>query len=324
MRKMALRRPDFFIVGAPRSGTTALFEHLGRHPGIFVPRVKEPIFFAADEAFGTPDRPRMTIDEYLRLFEAAGDAVRVGEASTTYLYCPSAAAEIRDFSPDARIIIMLRDPIAVMYAQHAGRVWVGQQPIRDFAAALEAQDRQRSGLEPPGPPGSLPYYRAIVDYATDVERYFDTFGRDRVHVILFDDWAADTVTEYRKTLEFLEVDPSFAPELGVVNANLRVRSERLLEVIADPPTTLRRVARPLPAPLRRRLRRVALRMNTRRAPREPLDPHLVERLRVELAPEIERLSKLLGRDLSAWTGAVEKTTASGVTRGDARVGIPSR
>lgn len=317
------RRPDFFIVGAPRSGTTALFKHLGRHPQIFVPRVKEPLYFGADQELPS-DQRRMSLEEYLALFADAGDAVRVGEGSTAYLYSRTAASEIRDFSPDARIIIMLRDPIAVMHAQHSGMVWAGYEPIMDFSTALEAQDRERR-LPDRRRSRHGAYYRDIVDFADHVGRYFDTFGRERVHIILFDDWAADTPTAYRKTLEFLEVDPSFVPELGVENPNRRVRSARLHELIAEPPPALQRAARGVvPVPARRKIQRLLTTLNTRVAPREPLDPVLAARLRAEFAPEIERLSTLIGRDLSAWMAAAEDSTVAARTRNGARVGTPRR
>lgn len=317
---MTLRKPDFFIVGAPRSGTTALFDHLGAHPQIFVPRVKEPMFFGADQDFLFQLERRMSPDEYLALFADAGDAVRVGEASTTYLYSRTAATEIREFNPEARIIIMLRDPIAVMHAQHSISVWKGHEPIDDFRAALQAQDRERaeSGGSARGSRGHGAYYRDIVDYANHMERFFDTFGRERVHLILFEDWATEPSRVYEETLEFLGVDRSFVPELGVANPNRRVRSARLHRLIGNPPSALQRTARAfVPASVQRKVRRVLVRLNTRVAPREPLDPLLVTSLRAELTPEIERLSALIGRDVSAWAAA-ESSTALTVTRSGIR------
>jgi hypothetical protein len=281
--------PDFFIAGAPRTGTTALFEHLRRHPQIFVPRRKETGFFGAD-----PLNPcRMSLDEYVALFADAGNAVRVGEVSTTYLYSRTAASKIREFNPEARIIIPLRDPVTVMHAVHGLAVWTGFEPIHNFSAALEAQERERTGQDPPIR-RELPYYRDIVDFADHVGRYFDTFGRERVHVIVFDDWVAETPRAYREMLEFLEVDPSFVPELGVVNPNRRVRNQHLHDLV------VRRYAF-VPARVRPRIRNLLIRLTTREAPREPLDPAVDARLRAELVPEIERLGKLIGRDLSAWT-----------------------
>jgi hypothetical protein len=280
-----------FIAGAPRSGTTALFEYLRRHPQIFVPRRKETGFFGMDVV----NDHRMSLDEYLAVFADAGRAVRVGEVSTTYLFSKRAASEIRKFNPEARIIIPLRDPITVMHAVHGLAVWMGAEPIHDFSTALEAQERERTGLNPPVR-RELPHYRDIVDFADHVGRYFDAFGRERVHVIVFDDWIAETPRVYRQMLEFLEVDPSFVPELGVVNPHRRVRSRHLHNLVIRPAT--RAVA---PGRVRTRLLNLLIKLNTREAPREPLDPALLARLRVEFAPEIERLGKLIDRDLSAWT-----------------------
>lgn len=299
------RIPDFFIVGAPRSGTSALFDHLGAHPQIFVPRVKEPMFFGADQEFLFRSQRRMSLDEYLALFADAGDAVRIGEGSTTYLYSRSAPSEIRESNPDARIIIMLRDPVAVMHAQHSIAVWKGFEPIADFWAALEAQDRERAGNEVTSgrsPRQDGPYYRDIVDYANHVGRYLDTFGREQVHVLVFDDWVADMPGTYRRTLEFLEVDPSFVANLRVVNPNRRVRSRAVHRLIAEPPIVIRRTGSALlPARVRRKLQRGLVAVNTRVAPREVLDPVLLARLRTEFTPTIDRLAALIGRDLSAWT-----------------------
>jgi hypothetical protein len=294
--------PDFFIVGAPKSGTSALFEHLGRHPQVFVPRMKEPMFFGSDLQFLNCRRP--TIEEYLAHFADAGAALRIGDGSTTYLYSRLAPAEIREFNRDARIIIMLRDPVAVMHAWHGETVAKGNEPIHDFSAALEAEKRRRMGRDLPNRRGLREglYYRHIVDFADHVERYFETFGRERVHVIVFDDWVSATPEVYRETLQFLEIDPSFLPALEVVNPSKRVRSHRFHDLVTEPPFPLQRGIRALlPARLRGAMRYYLLKANTRAAPREAADPALMAELRSEFAPQIERLSALIERDLSAWT-----------------------
>lgn len=284
------RVPHFFVVGAPRTGTTALFEYLGQHPQIFLPRFKEAMYFGSDLPY---DR-RRSLDEYLALFADAGDAVRVGEVSTAYLYSRTAASEIREFNPEARIVIPLREPVTVMHAVHSLAIWMGFEPIHDFAAALEAQERERRGEQPPVKRGGLPHYRDIVDFADHVARYLDAFGRERVHVIVFDDWVADTPGAYRQLLEFLEVDPSFAPNLEVVNPNRQPRNQRLHDLL------VRRASRLAPARVRPKVKYVFNQLTTREARREPIDPGLATSLRAEFAPKIERLAKLIDRDLSAW------------------------
>ncbi|HKP21715.1 MAG TPA: sulfotransferase domain-containing protein [Thermoleophilaceae bacterium] len=309
--------PNFFIVGAPKSGTSALFEHLSGHPEVFVPRLKEPMYFGSDLRFLNCRPP--TADEYLALFADAENAVRVGEASTTYLYSRLAAAEIKKFNPDARIIIMLRDPVAVMHAWHGENLVKGVEPIRNFAFALEAEGRRRAGHDLPKNRRGLReglYYRDIVEYDAHVRRYFEIFGPERVHVILFEDWAAATADAFEATLAFLEIDQSFKPSLGVVNPSRLIRSHRVHDLIADPPARLGRATRAVvPLRVRRAARYELLRLNTRTAQRAPIDPALKQRLRAELTPGIERLAALIDRDLSRWTAQPQESAVATMAGG---------
>src|SRR5882672_1680365 len=111
-----MRKPDCFIVGAPRCGTTAMYTYLGQHPEIFMSARKEPHFFGTDLS-----SPALVRDEqqYLSLFAKAQNEKRAGEASVFYLYSQRAAREIHAFCPSARIIIMLRNPVEMMYSLHS-------------------------------------------------------------------------------------------------------------------------------------------------------------------------------------------------------------
>ena len=294
-------RPDFFIVGAPRAGTSALHEHLGRHPSVFVSPLKEPQFFGADQHH--LGGHRYTLEDYLALFAPADRAMRVGEASTKYLSSRTAAMEIKEFSPSASIIIMLRNPIDVMRSYHAHQVASGFEPIRSFGEALAAEPERHAGRLIPEGPGVLEnlYYRDVVDFATHVRRYFDAFGRDRVHVILFDDWRTATQGAYRDVLRFLDVSQDFMTDLDVVNESRRIRNQRLHGLIAEPPPRLKSLAgRLLPPAARGRLRYTLLDMNTRAGAPDPVEPALLRRLEAEFAPKIRELGALIKRDLSAW------------------------
>ena len=181
------RWPDFFIVGAPKCGTTALYEYLRQHPSLFLPFHKEPLFFGDDL---TRRYGRLTTDEYLALFNEADEGQRIGEASAWYLYSESAAREIASVSPSASIIAMVRQPVDMMYAQHSQLLFNRQEEIEDFGSALAAEPARRRGERlPPGPlrPETL-RYRETSRYADQLQRYFDVFGRERVHVIVFDDF----------------------------------------------------------------------------------------------------------------------------------------
>jgi hypothetical protein len=297
-----VRRPDFFIVGAPKSGTTALYEYLRQHPEVFMADPKEPNYFGTDlERLRTP---RISLDQYLAYFTDAGDARRIGEASVRYLHSRTAATEIAEFAPEGQAIIMLRDPVEMMYSMHGELVFIGAEEIEDFAQALEAEEDRRGGLRiPPGAnkPAAL-FYRESARFAEQVERYFAALGRERVLVIIYDDFRDDTLRAYRTVLRFLGVDEDFTPELRVVNPSKQPRSRTLTRLIANPPAWARRLAATtLPARQRKRLFRRALALNARTTPRRPMDPELRQQLKAEFAPEVQRLGALLGRDLSAWS-----------------------
>lgn len=296
-----MSRPDFFVVGAFKSGSTALYEQLRRHPQIFMPFHKEPLYFGDDL---TRRYGRMSEADYQALFREARPGQRVGEASAWYLYSTSAAREIAAYAPGARIIAMVRNPVDVMHAQHSQLIYNVEEDIADFGEALAAEPARRRGDRmPPGPlrPETL-YYRHSVRFAEQLERYLDAFGAERVHVIVYDDFRDDTAATYRKVLEFLGVDPEFRPSFRVRNPNKQVRFPFLQRLVYQPPgPLLRLVPRLRRFPVVHRLREAVLRANSAASRRDAMDPDLRRRLTAEMAPEVERLGRLIGRDLSAWT-----------------------
>jgi len=295
-----VRRPDFFIVGAPKCGTTAMYEYLKQHSEIFMPRVKETYFFARDLSFRFG---RCTQKEYYQLFSEAQNEKRIGEVSTWYLYSKVAAFEIKTFSPQAQIIIMLRNPIDVMYAWHSQLLYVGDETIKDFEGALAAEEDRKKGKRIPKNcqvPEGL-FYREVVKFSKQVKRYIDVFGRSTVHIIIFDDFKADTPGVYRDVLRFLGVNDNFRPiSFAPINPNKKVRSRVLRDALKNP--TIRLIGKVcLPSPrLRTYVRKKIKRFNTIYVPRPPMAPELRRRLQEEFFPEVKALSDLLGRDLTHW------------------------
>ena len=298
-----MKRPDVFIVGAFKAGTTAMYEYLRAHPQVFMSVPKEPMYFGADL---TPRYRRMTEDEYLKLFDAAQPDQRAGEASPWYLYSASAAREIRDFNDGASPIVMLRNPVDVMYSQHSQLVFNQREDLTDFAAALAAEDDRRAGRRIPANairPEAL-FYRHSVRFAEQVQRYFDVFGRDGVHVIVFDDLVADPRAVLRTTLEFLGVDPAVEVDTSARNANRTARSGRFSRMVFAPPRRLRGAYGALRrVPFAHRVRDVLVTANSQEAKRPPMDAALRRELTIEFAPQVAALGELIGRDLAAWSEA---------------------
>ena len=135
-REESMRKPDFFIVGAPKCGTTAMYQWLDAHPEVFVP-VKEIHYFGADLDHR---RPEVSAERYNGLFEPASTAHKaVGDVGVWYLMSETAAQEIHAYNPDARIIIMLRRPAQMLYSLHSQLLYSGEEDIADFGEALAAE-----------------------------------------------------------------------------------------------------------------------------------------------------------------------------------------
>jgi hypothetical protein len=298
------RRPDFFIVGAPKCGTTWLHAGLARHPDVFLAEKEETNHFATDLL--RPDDPWRSREAWLALFRAARGERRVGEASVFHLFSRAAAANLQAFDPAARILVLLRNPVDWVASYHSQMVWNGDEDLLDLREALRVEPERARGARVPARlrfPERLLYGR-VAGFAEQLERYFERFGREQVRVILHDDLARDPAQVYRETLAFLDVDPDFRPSLQVVNPNQVVRSARLGEWLRRPPAWL---ARPLvglfPRAWRTALRRGVRRWNSRVAPRAPLPPDLRREIEERFRPEVLRLRELLDRDLSGWLGA---------------------
>ena len=295
-------RPNFFIVGAPKSGTTALYHYLRAHPEVFMPEYKEPHYFAPDlESY------RYVSDEarYLSLFEPAAGVPRVGESSVYYLYSEEAARRIHAFAPEAKIIVMLRNPTDMIYSLHSQRLFSGHEDIGSFAEALDAEPARREGKRIPenADPVKCLLYTDMGRYTEQVRRFFDAFGRESVHVILYDDFAADTLGAYHEACTFLGVDPSVPLDDRVHNPNKTIRSQTLRDLTKFSPGFKRAVQSVLPRPARQWIAKRVYSLNTRYEKRAPLEPALRARLARGYAQEVRDLSDLLGRDLTGWTAS---------------------
>ncbi len=302
-----MRRPDFFFVGHPRSGSGLLDSFLKGHPDIFMSR-KELHHFGEDLKYEVPRRTR---DNYLMHFKEAEQQIRVGEASTWYLASESAASEIKDFCPDGQIVLMLRNPVSWLHSLHSHLVFSGDEDIEDFAEALAAEPQRIDGSRP-APPHSRPWcathYRSLVRYADQVQRYFDAFGRDKVHVVILDEFKADPKGQYQAICRFLGVRDDY-PGLDEVlegnqrarNSNRRVYSRTLRSFVRQPENwRIMQGLDPAPVPGKGLLIRALRRANIRYVDREPMSSELKSQLTADFRPEVEKLEALLDRDLSAW------------------------
>jgi hypothetical protein len=177
--------PNFFIVGAARSGTTSLHEYLNRIDGIYMSSpIKEPNFFIEEVGPLYRHVPHFKEDEkYLSLFQPRKEDVILGESSVSYLYDSKAPGRIHAKVPDARIVIILRDPIDRAYSHFLHHLRYGFDTTFDFLEAIK-EDYYKKGKRGWG---FTRLYIELGMYSCQVQRYFDLFGRNRVKVIIYED-----------------------------------------------------------------------------------------------------------------------------------------
>ena len=306
------RVPEFFIVGHPKSGTTALWNMLRRHPQVYLPWPKEPYFFADElhppaatpRTFGrTPD----TLEEYLALFDYAKPDQRLGEASAPYLWSRTAAGRIAEVQPAARIIAILREPASFLHSLHLQFVQIYIEPEKDMRKALALEDARRAGRHVPsksfsGPEATL--YSEYVRYVDQLRRYAAQFAPEQMLVLIYDDYRRDNEATVRRVQRFLDADDTHPLHVREANPTVRVRSQRVHALVhglasgkGPIPRAVQGAAKTL-AP--RRLSResaVALRNRILFSKPRPPDESLMIELRRRYKPEVVALSEYLKRDL---------------------------
>ncbi|HTW42030.1 MAG TPA: sulfotransferase [Solirubrobacteraceae bacterium] len=310
---MLVSRPDFFIVGNPKCGTTALYEMLKAHPQIYMPELKEPHFFARQpgEVAKLHKRLPATQQEYLALFAPARPGQRVGEASTTYLNAPSAAAQIAALCPDAQIIAILREPASFIRSLHLQLLQSGVETEPDLARALarEAERRARIASEPGSFWRRELLYGEHVHYVEQLRRYHERFGAQRVLTLIYEDFRNDNEGLVRAVLRFLAVDDTFALARTEANPTVRIRRSRANELMHAVTVGRGPVARGakalvkgvLPRQLRREAVDTLARTLTQREP-PPADAALMAELRRRFAGEVASAGEYLERDLAGLWG----------------------
>ncbi len=282
-------RPNLFLVGAPKCGTSALHAYLAQHPDIFMSEPKEPHHFCSDldAPFAIRDRAA-----YEALFARARTPV-AGESSATYLYSRVAAEHIHTYNPDARVIAMLRNPLEMLPSLHSQKRVNGTEEFASFSDALRAETRRKAGEL--GARGAFPFYYDAAHYSEQLERYLALFPHEQLHVIVFDDFKRDAAEVYARALMFLGL-PDFKANLKVINSNKTIRNRALHTYLENPRSLINR----LPKPLSTFGYKALDKLNSAPQPRTPLEPETTAKLKKDFAPEVARLGALLGRDLSHW------------------------
>ncbi|HEY2722930.1 MAG TPA: sulfotransferase [Chitinophagaceae bacterium] len=293
-----MSKPNFFIVGAPKCGTTAMNDYLDQHPDIFMAK-KELHYFGKDL------KTKMKISEagYLEYFKGADQKI-IGDASVWYLFSRTAAREIKDFCPGAKILIMLRNPVDVIHSIHSQHLYDGNEDIEDFEKAIDLDDKRKSGLDLPDSLefAELPSYKDTALFFEQVKRYIDIFGKSNVRIILYEDFKMNTRHVVGETLEFLGLDSHLPLDYKVINKNRRIKWFYLHRLIKKPSTASRKMFRAI-MPVKKFRHAIMLQLskwNIKTGQRDEMSNARRDELKSNFSKDIEQLAALINRDLSAW------------------------
>jgi hypothetical protein len=288
--------PNFFIVGAPKAGTTSLYEYLQKIPSVYMSPVKEPFYFLPNSSL-IPGGVRITDKEkYLNLFRDAIGYAAIGEASPAYLIHPDSARLIHDVVPYAKIIIILRDPIERAFSHYLMYLRYGES--LPFIDAIEAEIVTQSKKPVPGELRRRYITQSL--YTDNVKRYFDTFGKENVKVLIFEEFVQDTKGALQEILKFLNVDFQSIPDTvqEAHNPYLAVRSQTLARVLGrvywagEKYSVVSMILRTL-LPLKGLIYRLTLKKYTK----PKITPEERAFLENIFHDDIKKLSSLLGRPL---------------------------
>jgi hypothetical protein len=303
------RLPDFFVVGHPKSGTTAMHQLLKTHPEIHLPDRKEPWFLAEELHERTPPRPEgtpRTLSEYAQWFSGAREGQLVGDATAFYLWSTSAAANIAEINPRARIVAILREPASFLHSLHLQQLETYVEVETDLGRAMELESERREGRSLPRYtyfPKML-LYSDFIHYVAQLERFHAVLPAEQIKVVIYDDFRADNERTVREVRRFLGVEESGPVAELEANPTVRPRSQALNELVhavgvgrGPVSRTVKRAIKAVtPADARRRAFH-ALKRQAVFAPARAPDEAVMRRLRVRYKDEVVAVSEYLGRDL---------------------------
>lgn len=297
--------PNFLIIGAQKSGTTALYHYLRQHPQIYMSPKKETNFFALESeklnscepatSQSRGKRPIDNISAYRELFQDVANEIAIGEASPWYLYNPKVPERIQHYLPSVQLIAVLRNPSERAYSHFLNSVRDGVEPLTDFAQALQEEEiRVKNNFNP-----MRYHYQQIGFYYVQLKRYFDRFDKNQIRIYLHEDFKADPTNLLQDIFQFLAVDDAFIPDMSRKFNVSGVPKNQALQALFNQQNIIKSVLKPfLPQSLRKQLKYDLRNQNLDKP--DPLPSQVKQQLVEVFRADILKLEDLIQRDLSKW------------------------
>jgi Sulfotransferase domain len=298
-----MRKANFFMVGGPKTATTALSQYLRTHSNVFVCDPKEPYYFSSDVG---PSPYARTAKQYMELFSGAlPSQTTIVEASVSYLMSAEAYKLIYEFNPQAKILVTLRNPVDLVHAWHSEMLYAGEEGEKDFERAWGLQEERAQGRSLPTlcTRPLLLQYKKVGLLGEGLEKYIRRFGKSQVACMVFDDFKADPRAEYQKLLKFLNLPMEIPEHFAKINGNKLHR----VPVLGR---SVRYLRQRLAVPIGMAYGALGVhgsgfmvtldKLNTKMVERAPGRTAFRNHLKAVFRPDVERLESLIDRDLSHW------------------------
>jgi hypothetical protein len=287
-------KPNLFIVGAPKCGTTSLCNYLGQHPSVYISYPKEPFYFGKDFT-----KPKMPIADYLRMFEPGTGKKYLGEGSTWYLSSTTAAQEIKAFNPDAKIIAMIRNPVEVLSSLLEQRLYDRTEDTNTLAEAFALEPIRERGEQLPDSHWKLPkekyYYSKVPLFAEQIQRFHNAFGKENVMIIRFDYFKNDTLAVLQAVEKFLQLPAFTGYDFTPHNQRKILKYGWLKDMMVKLPRPVRAVLHRISSPtIRKKLFKKIDKVNQTKLQLRALDEEVRKDLVNRYKDQEKKLEQVLG------------------------------
>ena len=285
--------PNFIIVGAPKAGTTSLYHYLSEHPEVFMSEPKEVNFFSREEieAQGLyyADFKAKDMQSYEQLFDGVKHEKAVGEGSVSYLFYPNTPQKIKDVLPDVKIIILLRDPVERAFSHYLMDLRLGLVDMSLESTVSGEVDNEKSRL----------FYQQYIElglYYEQVKRYLNIFGKEQVKIYLQEDLRAKGNNVITDLYTFLGVDETYRPDMTRQHNTFSMPKKNMIGNLYTSNFMRVLVRNIVPDKLKNIMKGFVF----DNKPKHVLPPETKRKLQELYLGDIEKLEKLIDRDLSAW------------------------
>ncbi|MGE5563261.1 MAG: sulfotransferase family protein [Bacillota bacterium] len=299
-------KPSLFIIGGPKCGTTAMCSYLAEHPEVCFAVPKEPKYFNTD--FAPERREALTEKAYLRCFRANPRVHKLlAEGTVWYLYSQVAVPNILHFNPDARFVVMIRNPVDLAYSLHSQLYYGGLEDVGDFETAWRLQEARKRGQDLPRGTRDAKslLYGDVAKLGEQVERLFKTVPRERVLIINYDDFSRDPRSQYDRVLAFADLSPHPREQFARHNENRALRTTFLAAAIFR----LKRLKSALGLKKSFGIWHWLQPLVARKQERPRMAKRLEEELQTYFAADIQELERQTDLNLSSWKQGRDRNVA---------------